>query len=455
MQISWLRWLCCPCCGGSFSPSAFEGSTGELDYAVLSCHCSRYPVVAGIPILQRGPLGPAHLTAAGVIALIQTGRHREALLALLAPYSRPLAWLRRLAAVRGLRRLPGLAAVWGLRSGRQRVAALRPDDGSSRTACAVLEGYFRRGGRPEHYHYFAFRFAHPRYLAALAFTNLLDQPSRPLLDLACGCGHLLHHLAPRAAGQPVVGVDSSFLGLYVAKHWIAPAAEYVCCAADTALPFPDGSFAAVFCSDAFQYFVNKASCVRELRRLTQPAGFVLLNALPNARLQGTHALLQRSRNSRPLPPEGYQRLVADMPHSLVATRDVLDRYLHKHGPLLRRSGDLTPLADAPFVSLLASHRPDVFRAYGPFDEWPHAEGCLGVNPLYVHEGSKGPGTVRLRRTFPSRASTQEYADFPEYLPETVEVRAEVFTELAQGKHTPELEELLARCVVLGMPQEYQ
>jgi ubiquinone/menaquinone biosynthesis C-methylase UbiE len=455
MQVSWLRWLCCPFCGGSFSPSASDRRTSELEYAVLTCHCSHYPVVAGVPILQQGPIGTAHLTAAEVIALIQTGRHREALLALLAPDSRTLVWLRRLAAVQGLRRLHGLAAAWGLRRGRKQVAALQPDHGTLRTACAVLDGYFRQGGRLEHYHYFAFRFAHPRYLAALSFANLLHQPTQPLLDLACGCGHLLHHLAPRAHGQPVVGVDTSFIGLYVAKHWIAPAAEYVCCAADTALPFRDGTFAAVFCSDAFQYFVNKATCVRELRRLTQPAGFMVLNALPNARLQGTHALLKRSRNSRPLSPEGYQQLVADMPHCLVTTRDVLGRYLHKQGPMLRRSGDLTPLADAPFVSLLASHRPEVFRAYGPFEAWPHAEGCLGFNPLYVHEGPTGQGKVQLRRTFPSRVYAQEYADYQAYLPETVELRAEVFTELAQGKRTPELEGLLEQCVVLGMPQGYQ
>jgi SAM-dependent methyltransferase len=345
--------------------------------------------------------------------------------------------------------------VWRLRRDCKQVAALWPDQGSLKTACAVLERYFRQGGRPEHYHYFAFRFAHPRYLAALSFTNLLHQPTKPLLDLACGFGHLLHHLIPRACGQPVVGVDTSFIGLYVAKHWIAPAAEYVCCAADTGLPFPDGTFAAAFCTDAFQYFVNKATCVRELRRLTQPAGFMVLNALPNARLQDSHALLKRWRNSRPLPPEGYQQLVADMPHHLVATSDVLGRYLHKHGPMLGPSGDLTPLADAPFVSLVASHRPQVFRAYGAFEEWPHAEGYWGVNPLYEHEGYKGQGKVQLRRTFPSRVYALEYADYREYLPEAVEVPAEVFTDLAEGKRTPELEGLLEQCVVLGMPQGYQ
>jgi hypothetical protein len=50
---------------------------------------------------------------------------------------------------------------------------------------------------------------------------------------------------------------------------------------------------------------------------------------------------------------------------------------------------------------------------------------------------------------------QEYVDDPEYLPETVEVRAEVFPDLALGKRTPELEGLLAQCVVLGLPLGYQ
>jgi uncharacterized protein YbaR (Trm112 family) len=122
MQVSWLRWLCCPFCGGSFAPSAIDRCTGELEYAVLTCHCRHYPVVAGVPILQQDPIGAAQLTAAEVIALIQTGRHREALLALLTPYSRTLAWLRRLAAIQGLEPAPrpgrSVAAAQGLQAGR-------------------------------------------------------------------------------------------------------------------------------------------------------------------------------------------------------------------------------------------------------------------------------------------------------------------------------------------------
>src|SRR3712207_7263067 len=43
----------------------------------------------------------------------------------------------------------------------------------------------------------------------------------------------------RAKNQLVIGVDENFFGLYVAKHWIAPEAEYISCVADSSLPFPD------------------------------------------------------------------------------------------------------------------------------------------------------------------------------------------------------------------------
>jgi SAM-dependent methyltransferase len=258
---------------------------------------------------------------------------------------------------------------------------------------------------------------------------------------------MTHSLLRRANGQPVIGVDSFFFGLYVAKHWLAPEAAYVCCAADAALPFPDGACAAVFCSDAFHCFVHKATCMRELRRLTQPDGLILLVTMHNARVRQPHAGL-------PLPPEGYQALAADLPHRLVAASDVLARYLHKHGPALARAADPGHLADEMHLSLVASHRPEVLRDYGPFPDWPHAEGALGVNPLYVAEARDGCGNVQLRRTFPSAFYEAGHADCKQYLPAAVAVRAAVWADLAQGKRTPEMERLIEQCVVVGMPERY-
>jgi SAM-dependent methyltransferase len=279
-------------------------------------------------------------------------------------------------------------------------------------------------------------------------ASLIDQPRKPILDLACGCGHITRSLVQRAKGQPVMGVDSSFFGLYIAKHWIAPEAEYVCCTADGSLPFPNGALSAVFCSDAFHYFPNKATAIGEFERLTQHDGLLILARIHNA-------LLRQPYDGLPLPPEGYRALVADIPHRLMADSDVLARYRHKLGPSLARPDDLRYLAQAPVLSLVASHRRDVFQDYGPFEEWPHAGGRLGLNPLFLVEEREEFGNVRLRRTFPSAFYEEHHAECKDYMPETVKIPRDQWANLSDGERGPEVERLIEQCVLMGMPKRYR
>jgi SAM-dependent methyltransferase len=249
------------------------------------------------------------------------------------------------------------------------------------------------------------------------------------------------------AGQQVIGVDRHFFALYVAQQWIAPEAAYVCCEADTALPFPDGTFAAVICSDAFHTFANKVLCLRELRRVVQPQGLLMLVSLrlPSCALD---------RSGTPLPPERLRALVADLPHRLVSDRAVLARYLRRQGPPLAHSVDIGDLGGDTWLSVVASHRQAVFQDWGPFEEWPHATGPLGVNPLYVETGRDQRGTVQLRRVFPSVSYEQGHAESKAYLPEAVAVAAPVWADVAAGKRTPEVDQLIAQCVVMGLPERY-
>src|SRR5262245_18452862 len=293
MQIS-LHWLCCPFCGGSLSASRGDQYVGESEYDVLTCYCSHYPVVAGIPILKRDTTG----TLDKVIALIEADRHREALFALISPNSPRLApaWILSLPSARWSRRLKHLMHQRVLRSWQERVEALLTDPDGPSTACDLFDLYFHNRNN---FNYFAFRFGQPRHLAALSFISIIHQPKKPILDLACGAGHMTYHLVQQAKDQLVIGVDDLFFGLYVAKRWLAPEAKYICCAADTALPFPDDAFSVVFCSDAFHYFVSKATSIRELERLTQSDGLIMLVSIRNMFEKNRHGGL-------PLPPEGYQ-----------------------------------------------------------------------------------------------------------------------------------------------------
>jgi ubiquinone/menaquinone biosynthesis C-methylase UbiE len=319
------------------------------------------------------------------------------------------------------------------------------DPRSEVTARAFISAYF--SDNKDNYDYFFYRFAQPRLLGAESIVSMIRHPTQPLLDLACGCGHLTHALLSRAEGNPVFGIDGSFFGVYVAKHWVAPEAEFICSEADKALPFSDNTFAGVFCSDAFHYFSAKATCIQECERLTKESGLFALIWVHNARVPWPH-------DGLPLPIEGYQALVARTPHRLLSDQRLLSRYLQGRGPDLTESTEADHLVNEPTVSIVASHREEIFKDYGSFEHWPHAHGVLLVNPIYVPEPRDSSGTISLRRTFPSAFFESDHSEIKEYLPERVEVSQALMNDLALGKRTREIEKLIASCVIVGVPPSY-
>ncbi|MCB0212269.1 MAG: class I SAM-dependent methyltransferase [Anaerolineae bacterium] len=445
--------LRCPECGALLEELASGSGSDEGQYTVLTCDCQAYPVIAGIPIIQPGRGGRSQKSNAHLVSLIRKGAYQEALQTVLLPPPPPApelapAWLKALPSLKGIRALKFQAHHRAVTSQRTKLSAnlLNPDH--PLTACEFMDRYYAQAGetRRDVHDYFAYRFGQPRHLIALAFASLIDQPSGPILELACGCGHITRGLVHRANDQLVVGVDRNFFVLYVAKHWVAPEAVYICGDLDMPLPFSDALFSTVSCTDGFHYLSNKAGCMQEIRRVLQPDGLMLLNVLRNAYIDYAQA-------GQPLTPEAYAQLVADLPHRLVSDAEVLDRYLHRQGPALEAQVDSARLKQEPILSLVASRRTEIFQDYGPFDHWPHAERPLQLNPLYQAEKDAQTGQIALKRTFPSDFYQEDHAESLYYLPEQEMVSATFFDDLGQNP-TPEIEALIGRCVVLGMPSNY-
>ncbi|NTU78692.1 MAG: class I SAM-dependent methyltransferase [Chloroflexales bacterium] len=438
--------LRCPSSGERFS---FVGKEG---YGVLRSSAGRYPVVEGIPILKRGLVGNMGRTVADVLKLVEAGRRREALLALILP--RPPAvpvlappWVQALPEMRGLGRLKTLAHGHALGRWREHAAVSVLRTSAEASAWALLDFYFRGSGMgmPNAYDYFAYRFGLPDFLAALGYAAIIERPRRPLLDLACGFGHITRSLVRRAAPQPVVAADRVFFTLHLARSWVAPEAHYICCDADVALPFASETFAVAFCADAFHYFGDKATAISELKRLIGAEGTLIMTRLRNALFQGSDI-------GQPLMPEGYMDLVADRPHRLASDSATLARYLRKQGPALAAQSDLELLCQEKSLSLVVGAAP-ILRDYDTFAQWPHAEGRLALNPLYTahHDGS---GTVLLQRTFPSQSYEESYANVKSYLPSQVTVAEAVLEELARGERSAAVEELVEQFVALDIPPRY-
>jgi SAM-dependent methyltransferase len=366
--------LACPDCGGSLTN---EG-------AVLRCACASWPVVADIPILAPW-------------ARNRRFTPEEALARHLPP---PRGFSARL-----LRRLlPGTRPI------------LRQ---ISRSDCTFLE-LAAELGRTRDLDYFRYRFSDLSYVASVALLAPLSRG--PVLDLACGAGHLIHALLRQLPKSVVVGLDLNFTLLYLAKRFVAPGALLVCADASRRLPFLDGVFESAVGADAFQYLADPAGTAGELLRVTR-GSIVLPHFFDPGLVPGVPRYLEPCLQA--LAPRS-PRLYAE--HSLLQT--FLDR----------RELDLSRPGAAPddVVSVTAGVEPRLYP-----DARLFAAGST-LNPLY--EVREEGDAIQLRRRSLSAAHDERYRRYEAWMPETLTVTRE---QIAAADP-----ELVRKFVLLDLPPNY-
>lgn len=445
--------LRCPFCSGKFTVIKGDEQPDKWEYAVLGCYCDRYPVVAGIPVIRKGVLGAKGEKSQTISRLIESGRNQDALLAMAMPPEPAGAnlapkWVQQLPQIKGMGRVKDFFGTFAIPQWAKAAQKFLLEGPQGKTADDYFKFHFLHSWRKEEYNYFANRFAQPRQLVALSLLTLIESPHKPVLDFGCGFGHLTRHLPRRVGHQPLIGADLDFVRLYVAKNVLAPDASYVCCNGDVPLPFPDGLFSVSYASDTLFMVTNKVVCSKEIQRVSDSNGLIIVSGIRN--------WLAKPHYSGTMPYYTYGELFDSVPHRLLANCDVLDRYVNKLGPALSRSSERQTLEEEPWFSIVATKREELLVDRGSFADWPHAEGQLELNPLYKPVGKEGNGSNNTLycHTFPSKWYEQEDGDCRKYEPESVAISSGVLKDLSSGKRTAEMEDLIARCVIVGIPDRF-
>jgi hypothetical protein len=155
-------------------------------------------------------------------------------------------------------------------------------------------------------------------------------------------------------------------------------------------------------------------------------------------------------HGQPLTPEGYADLFERFePH--VFGEGNLFADVVAGGPLdLSRRDNQATLDASPALTIVASRHPGVFTKHALTQ--PAAAGELRINPLYALEPDGD--RVRLRLEFPNEEYADEYGACRQYLPETLTLERSALADLAAGKASAELSELLRRKVIVDLPTRY-
>lgn len=98
------------------------------------------------------------------------------------------------------------------------------------------------------------------------------RPGAPMLDAGCGTGLNLRHLPPGSTGLDINPRNVAVLLRRLPGHRIVDGDI-------EAMPFVDGAFGTVICTEVLEHIPDPAGALVEIRRVLQPGG-VLIGSVP-------------------------------------------------------------------------------------------------------------------------------------------------------------------------------
>jgi 2-polyprenyl-3-methyl-5-hydroxy-6-metoxy-1,4-benzoquinol methylase len=119
-------------------------------------------------------------------------------------------------------------------------------------------------------------------LSIAALKELGDPRSVKLLDFGCGNGVLSQFF--RASGYTVTAIDVS-PAIVKAKQECYPEIDFRLVQPDEPVPYSDGYFDAVFCSEVIEHIYGVHFIFGELYRLLRPGGLLILTTPYHGRIK--------------------------------------------------------------------------------------------------------------------------------------------------------------------------
>ena len=159
-------------------------------------------------------------------------------------------------------------------------------------------------------------------------------PSSVVLEVGCGAGGCALYLA--RTGASVTGIDINENGIHNARilaqgERLAGQLQFEQVDGESALPFPDASFDAIYSNDAMCHLLDRAAVLRDWRRVLKPRGRLLFTdaMVITGPLSNVEIALRSSIGRYLFVPLGEnERLICEAGLQLLLSRDLTRSVVH-------------------------------------------------------------------------------------------------------------------------------
>ena len=438
MKTELLKLMKCPYCGTDLEvEEVYEENSGEIITGYLKCECSEYPLLQGILNLKVNPLSKYSLE------LLKKGKIKEALMLLLGANVEGIwtltDFLRAKQYGRFFRKvLLTLVAMWAKHDSKKYFK-------EDLSFCDLL-------GENPNQAYFKHRFSAETLWSVYPFIPLLKENKERILDIGCGGGHASFIISNYVKPEELVCADHTFKSLYLAKKYFAKDAQFICLDANYPLPFKDNTFDSVFMMDAFHYVDARALLAKELERVLDQRGMLLLLHLHNALVENVAA-------GKPLSPSAWRDLFDRDVTALPEKRVVEDFVLRDRLDLSKEYSE-EELNSSDAILMIAGVGLECFDGVWEDILRIKIKENLIINPIYKMK-EKGD-MILLEREFPSESFRKEYPLTEKYLPERCEIGKGVvrggsvcvLDSDERKRERKEIGDLMRKFVVINVPERY-
>jgi len=118
-----------------------------------------------------------------------------------------------------------------------------------------------------------------QYTQELAIQHLDPKPGAKVLDVGCGTGFAVLHLASRSFIRKACGIDISSVMVEKARakvpQYLRQKAEFRQASSES-IPYAARKFDYILCTNSFHHYIDPLSVLAEMRRVLRPGGQVVI-----------------------------------------------------------------------------------------------------------------------------------------------------------------------------------